>query len=275
MASRLPAARGAGAAHGGADSGRVRGADAGRRHGNRALCRRHRRLRRLAVCRRRGGESRIARDFGLGFAGVCGARLRRHHPAIGLGPGAMRCLLDRAVRRGGARRSGPCSRSPSLKLPIEHGQRPPRVARPACCGAGARVVVSLFPQCLAAPYADLDPRLKELWLDHIDEAQSLFTHRRQCSRPRVAARYVTPLVAHRADGAAALRAAMAAPGQPRRRLAGRRFRRQRLAGARLDILDRASPSSRCRPGSPNWRAAGRGSPSRGGRCAWPQPGWCR
>ena len=35
-------------------------------------------------------------------------------------------------------------------------------------------MVSLFPQCLAAPYANLDPRLKELWLDHVDEAQSLF-----------------------------------------------------------------------------------------------------
>ncbi|TIT06513.1 MAG: GtrA family protein, partial [Mesorhizobium sp.] len=56
------------------------------------------------------------------------------------------------------------------------------------------VVVVAFPQCLAAPYAGLDPRLKELWLDHIDEAQSLFTL--LVHKPAsVAARYATPLLA--------------------------------------------------------------------------------
>lgn len=56
------------------------------------------------------------------------------------------------------------------------------------------VVVLFFPQCLAAPYATLDPRLKEMWLDHIDEAQSL----RQLvfeSPASVMARYATPAVA--------------------------------------------------------------------------------
>ncbi|RWF27277.1 GtrA family protein [Mesorhizobium sp.] len=58
----------------------------------------------------------------------------------------------------------------------------------------AAVVVVAFPQCLAEPYAGLDPRLKELWLDHIDEAQSLFTL--LVHKPAsVAARYATPLLA--------------------------------------------------------------------------------
>jgi hypothetical protein len=57
----------------------------------------------------------------------------------------------------------------------------------------ALVAVVAFPQCLAAPYAELDPRLKENWLDHIEEARSLFWLLTQ--QPAVAiARYVTPLL---------------------------------------------------------------------------------
>ncbi len=35
------------------------------------------------------------------------------------------------------------------------------------------MVVATFPQCLASPYADLDPRLRLHWLDHVSEAKSL------------------------------------------------------------------------------------------------------
>src|SRR5690606_38504667 len=37
----------------------------------------------------------------------------------------------------------------------------------------AAVALSLFPQCLAGPYADLDPRLRTFWLDGVSEARSL------------------------------------------------------------------------------------------------------
>ncbi|TGV58332.1 GtrA family protein, partial [Mesorhizobium sp. M2D.F.Ca.ET.160.01.1.1] len=37
----------------------------------------------------------------------------------------------------------------------------------------ALVVALLFPQCLAAPYAHLDPRLQQMWLGYIEEAQSI------------------------------------------------------------------------------------------------------
>ncbi|TPK91212.1 GtrA family protein [Mesorhizobium sp. B2-4-12] len=58
----------------------------------------------------------------------------------------------------------------------------------------ALVVVFLFPQCLAAPYARLDPRLQQMWLGHIEEAQSIF--QLVFDDPaRVVARFATPLVA--------------------------------------------------------------------------------
>lgn len=70
-----------------------------------------------------------------------------------------------------------------------------RMAALALLGAvvGALVVLA-FPQCLADPYAGLDPRLKRLWLDGVTEAQPVF---------EIAARdpamlftwYATPLLA--------------------------------------------------------------------------------
>lgn len=44
------------------------------------------------------------------------------------------------------------------------------------CLLGAAVLAvaaAAFPQCLADPYATIDPRLKEMWLDHVTEAQSV------------------------------------------------------------------------------------------------------
>lgn len=70
-----------------------------------------------------------------------------------------------------------------------------RMAALALLGAavGALIVLA-FPQCLADPYAGLDPRLKRLWLDGVTEAQPVF---------QIAARdpamlltwYATPLLA--------------------------------------------------------------------------------
>ncbi len=55
-----------------------------------------------------GGERRIAMDFGLGFAGVSALVFVTTIPPSGLGPGAMRCLLDHAVRGRGACWNWPC-----------------------------------------------------------------------------------------------------------------------------------------------------------------------
>ncbi|MCG6115009.1 MAG: GtrA family protein [Mesorhizobium sp.] len=70
-----------------------------------------------------------------------------------------------------------------------------RAAGLAALGAATlAMVVMAFPQCLASPYADLDPRMRELWLDHVTEARSLFAL--LSSKPfLVISYYVTPLLA--------------------------------------------------------------------------------
>lgn len=58
----------------------------------------------------------------------------------------------------------------------------------------AGLVVVAFPQCLQAPYADLDPRLHTYWLDHVQEARPLLSF--FADNPSLAgARLVTPLLA--------------------------------------------------------------------------------
>jgi hypothetical protein len=64
----------------------------------------------------------------------------------------------------------------------------------AVAAALAALLVLAFPECLAAPYADLDPKLKIYWLDSVSEAQSI----RQvlAAQPAMAAAYYcTPLLA--------------------------------------------------------------------------------
>ncbi|NMG37941.1 GtrA family protein [Chelativorans sp. ZYF759] len=69
-----------------------------------------------------------------------------------------------------------------------------RVAGLAAIGLLTIGVVALaFPQCLGSPYADLDPRMRELWLDHVTEAQPLFTL--LSAKPFIVlSYYVTPLL---------------------------------------------------------------------------------
>src|SRR5690606_41005108 len=55
-------------------------------------------------------------------------------------------------------------------------------------------VLLVYPQCLADPYAALPPALRQLWLDHVSEAQSLASL--ALNDPGSAALYyVTPLIA--------------------------------------------------------------------------------
>lgn len=69
-----------------------------------------------------------------------------------------------------------------------------RVTALAALGAATLAIVALaFPQCLGSPYADLDPRMRELWLDHVTEAQSLVAI--LSSKPfLIFSYYVTPLI---------------------------------------------------------------------------------
>jgi hypothetical protein len=70
-----------------------------------------------------------------------------------------------------------------------------RLGALAVTGAAVLAVVLIaLPACLADPYADLDPRLTDYWLDWVSEAQSAATMLR--SDPgQAATHYATPLVA--------------------------------------------------------------------------------
>ncbi|AZO04343.1 MULTISPECIES: GtrA family protein [unclassified Mesorhizobium] len=138
------------------------------------------------------GERTIARDFGLGFAGVAALVFATTIP-----PSAWdvaECDAFSVAQFVVAAIAG-VGLAAIASIRATAGSRQRGLASLAALGLVLGVVVTaLFPQCLSAPYANLEPRLKELWLDHIDEAQSLFTllvH----DPARVAARYATPLVA--------------------------------------------------------------------------------
>jgi hypothetical protein len=139
-----------------------------------------------------GGEQRIARDFGLGFAGVSALVFVTTIPPSAWGQ--AQCDAFSSVQFVVAAVAG-LGLAVVTSLKLSNGTASRRLISLGLLALvlGA-VVVALFPQCLAAPYANLDPRLKELWLDHIDEAQSLF-HIAVNEPASLASRYVTPLVA--------------------------------------------------------------------------------
>ncbi|MBZ9871584.1 GtrA family protein [Mesorhizobium sp. BR1-1-9] len=138
------------------------------------------------------GERTIARDFGLGFAGVAALVFVATIPASGWSQ--TQCDAFSAMQFVVAALAGT---GLAAIASIEAAVRTPG-RRLLSLGALAFVLgaalLLLFPQCLASPYAGLDPRLKTLWLDHIDEAQSLFSIAVR-DPAELAARYATPLVA--------------------------------------------------------------------------------
>ncbi|RWL96895.1 MAG: GtrA family protein [Mesorhizobium sp.] len=138
------------------------------------------------------GERTIARDFGLGFAGVSALVFVATIPRSAWG--VAECDAFSVAQFVVAAIAG-VGLAAIASVRAAAGSRQRGLASLAALSVVLGVLVAaLFPQCLSAPYANLDPRLKELWLDHIDEAQSLFTllvH----DPARVAARYATPLVA--------------------------------------------------------------------------------
>ncbi|MDG4878435.1 GtrA family protein [Mesorhizobium sp. WSM4935] len=138
------------------------------------------------------GERTIARDFGLGFAGV--AALVFVTTVSPSAWGAAQCDAFSVAQFVVAAIAG-VGLAAIISIEPATGSWRRRLGSLAALGVVLGVIVAvLFPQCLSAPYASLDPRLKELWLDHVDEAQSLFTLLVR-DPARVAARYATPLVA--------------------------------------------------------------------------------
>ncbi|WFP76934.1 GtrA family protein [Mesorhizobium sp. WSM4906] len=138
------------------------------------------------------GERGIARDFGLGFAGVSSLVFLATIPASAWGE--AQCDAFSTVQFVVAAIAG-VGLSAIASVEFTARSRWHRLLSLAMLAVAVGLVtLALFPQCLASPYADLDPRLKELWLDHISEAQSLFAL--IVDTPAlVAARYATPLVA--------------------------------------------------------------------------------
>jgi hypothetical protein len=140
----------------------------------------------------RAGESATARDFGLGFAIVSALVFVTTIPVSAWGQ--AQCDAFSTVQFVVAALAGT---GLAAIASIEAAGRT-RLRRLVSLGllalALGTVLVAFFPQCLAAPYAGLDPRLKTLWLDQIDEAQSLF-QLVALDPVKVAARYATPLVA--------------------------------------------------------------------------------
>ncbi|WP_292141055.1 GtrA family protein [Mesorhizobium sp.] len=139
----------------------------------------------------RSGEGRIARDFGAGFAGVSALVFVTTIPASAWGQ--AQCDAFSIVQFAIAALAG-AGLAVVASIDAAGRTRLRRIVSVGLLAAAlAAVVLLLFPQCLAAPYANLDPRLKELWLDHVDEAQSLFVLL-VYNPARVAARYATPLM---------------------------------------------------------------------------------
>jgi hypothetical protein len=137
------------------------------------------------------GERTVARDYGLGFAGISALVFVATVPPSGWGQPA--CDAYSVVQfalgtAGGLGLAVVASFEPAYRT------RTRRIASLAALAlVVAFVLVHFFPQCMASPYAGLDPRLKTLWLDNVDEAQSLF--KLLANDPAsVAARYATPLI---------------------------------------------------------------------------------
>jgi hypothetical protein len=137
------------------------------------------------------GERLVARNFGLGFAGVSAFVFFMTIPASSWGE--VQCDAFSVVHFALATLAG-LGLAGVASSRFVCGTFGRRLGALGLLGiAVGLVAVVAFPQCLAAPYAELDPRLKENWLDHIEEARSLFWLLAQ--QPAVAvARYVTPLL---------------------------------------------------------------------------------
>jgi hypothetical protein len=138
------------------------------------------------------GERFVARDYGLGFAGTSALAF-----ILTVAPSEWayaQCDAFSTFQFVLAGLAG-VGLAAIACADLVHRTRARRLAALVLLGAGLAVVALIwFPECLAAPYAALDPRLRTLWLDHVSEAQSLFMLIADRD-PSLLARYATPMVA--------------------------------------------------------------------------------
>ncbi len=148
-----------------------------------------------AGCYLAGGDApiRLARGFGLAFAGAAAASFVATVPsqdwlavtcdALSLPQGAL------AVLGGGGL-------ALATLVPVLRQTVWTRLGALAALGViVALVAISAFPQCLADPYADLDPVLRQYWLSSVTEAQPLGALVRAGELGTIAGYYATPVIA--------------------------------------------------------------------------------
>lgn len=137
-------------------------------------------------------ERSVARDYGLAFAGT--SALVFFATVAPSEWSAAHCDAFSSVQFVLATLAG-VGLAAIASTPFTNHSRARRLAASLALGAVvAGALLAWFPGCLAAPYAGLDPRLRELWLDHVAEAQSMLELIRSRD-PSVAERYITPIIA--------------------------------------------------------------------------------
>lgn len=137
-------------------------------------------------------EAAVARGFGLGFAGVSALVFAATVPASAWGEAhcdafsTVQFVIAALAGFGLAAIASGTAASRTF---------PRRILSLGLLGfLVAAVFLIAFPQCLASPYAALDPRLKHIWLDNISETKSL-PSLLGSDLYTVIGRYVTPLLA--------------------------------------------------------------------------------
>jgi hypothetical protein len=140
-----------------------------------------------------GGQSGAAKaaGFGLGFAGTGLAAFVATVPASAWM--AAQCDAYSLPQLSVAVISG-LGLALAAAAPASDRSFAGRLAALLAIAAAVVLAATAFPQCLADPYAGLDPRLQKFWLDHVTEAQSFWsvlTH----NWVKGAGYYITPALA--------------------------------------------------------------------------------
>lgn len=136
-------------------------------------------------------EAPAAKGFGVGFGGIAALSLiMTVHPAAWF---ATACDAFSGAHAGSAMLAGlglaavaafTGARSSMIRLS----------ALAVLAVASGAFVLAFYPQCLADPYVEIPPRLRDYWLNRISEAQSLYSM--LADEPAtVATYYATPIIA--------------------------------------------------------------------------------
>lgn len=137
------------------------------------------------------GDAEVARNFGLGFAGIGVLAFFITVPASGWA--VAQCDAFSVVQFAVAALAGLGLASIASVDAASRTRARRLISLGLLGGAVGAVILLMFPQCIADPYSMLDERLRKDWLDHVSEAKSLFTL--IASEPgAVIARYTTPLI---------------------------------------------------------------------------------